>query len=242
MNEVIVIASSIWRRYMRMGVVYFLLASTLVIIAAMNLYGTLTMNEERMLMVDISMLMTTVAGLLATLTVSFDVPRELRNGVASTLLVKPLGRTQYLAGKLLGTGGVAVMVAAGVSAGFFVIHHLCFTGLPLAIVQSHALILASMIPMAALAVLFASFLPEVPAALAAAAASWFAFSTGMLGKIPFVYGGLLPDLNLFNIRAEAAYGLEVGWTYVLLALVWGIVFAIGANALAAAIFAYRDVK
>ena len=242
MHEIMAIASSVWRRYLRLGVVYFLVVSALIIIAAMNLYGTLMMGEERALMVDMSMFMTTLAGFLAALTVAFDMPREIRDGVASTLLVKPLGRSQYLAGKLVGTAAVAVMVAAVVSVGFFIIHKLCFGNLPVEVVQSHALILASMIPVTAVALLFASFLGETMAALLTLLVVWLGFSTGVAGKVPLLYGGILPDLNFFNVRAEAAYGLVVGWPYVLAALAWGVAYAIAVQALAAVIFEFRDVK
>ena len=71
---------------------------------------------------------------------------------------------------------------------------------------------------------------------------WLGFSTGIAGKVPLLYGGILPDLNFFNVRAEAAYGLVVGWPYVLQALAWGVVYAIAVQALAAVIFEFRDVK
>ncbi|MFA5204311.1 MAG: hypothetical protein WC708_07890 [Lentisphaeria bacterium] len=242
MHEIMAIASSVWRRYLRLGVVYFLVISALIIIAAMNLYGTLTMGEERALMVDMSMFMTTLAGFLAALTVAFDMPREIREGVASTLLVKPLGRTQYLAGKLIGTAAVAIMVAAVVSVGFFVILKLCHGTVPLEVVQSHALILASMIPVTAVALLFASFLGEAVAALLTLLVVWLGFSAGLVAKLPLFYGGVLPDLNLFNVRAEAAYGFAIGWGYVATALAWSVVYAIAIQALAAMIFECRDVK
>jgi hypothetical protein len=59
--------------------------------------------------------------------------------------------------------------------------------------------------------------------------------------VKFLYGGLLPDLNLYNLRAEAVYG-GITSGYILVALVWGIVFSVFATALASLIFSYKDLK
>lgn len=242
MSEILAIANSIWRRVMRMPVVYFLVGCCLVIIAAMNMYGTLTMNEHRALMVDMSMLLSAIAGFLAALTVAFDVPREIRTGAAASLLTKPLGRTHYLIGKLLGTCAVAVVITSILSAGACFVYKMCFDEMPVALVQGHALSVVSVIPMVAFALLFSTFLSETVAAILTLAAIWLGFSLSKLSGIPLVYGGVLPDMNLFNLRAETSYGLLIGWSYVFLATVWGLLYSIALTALASIIFSRRDIK
>lgn len=242
MAEILAIANSIWRRIMRMPVVYFLVGCCLVIIAAMNMYSTLSMNEHRPLMADMSMLLTAIAGFLASLSVAFDVPREIRTGAAATLLTKPLGRTQYLVGKLLGTCAVAVVITALLSCGSFIIYKMCFNELPLALVQGHVLGVVSVIPMVAFALFFSTFLTETVAAILTLIVIWLGFSVHKLSGVPLLYGGILPDMNLFNLRAEASYGLVAGWTYVVMATLWGVVYSIGLTALAAIIFNRRDIK
>lgn len=242
MSEILAIASSIWRRVMRMPVVYFLVGCCLVIVAAMNMYSTLTMGEHRGLMVDMSMLLATIAGFLAALTVTFDVPRDIRTGAAATLLTKPLGRTHYLIGKLLGTAAIAAMISALVSAGACFVYKMCFDEIPIALVQGYALGVVAVIPMAAVALLFSTFLTETVAAVLTLATVWLSFSFSKLSAIPLVYGGILPDLNLFNLRAETSYGLAIGWTYVIMAAAWGILYSIALTALASIIFSRRDLK
>jgi hypothetical protein len=75
-------------------------------------------------------------------------------------------------------------------------------------------------------------------------AIWFAHSTPALDKIKILYGGILPDLNLFNLKAEAAYNVagSISWVYLALALAWGIIYSVFATSLASLVFGYRDLK
>ena len=57
-------------------------------------------------MIDVSLALNAVAAALVVISITFEIPRELRQGVASTLLTKSLGRTQYLAGKLIGIASI----------------------------------------------------------------------------------------------------------------------------------------
>ena len=108
----------------------------------------------------------------------------------------------------------------------------------------HLLVMASVIPMSAIAILFAVVLPESIAAIVTVIVIWFAHSTPALAKIKILYGGIIPDLNLFNMKAEAAYNIfgGISWMYLILALVWGIVYSIFATSLASLIFGFKDLK
>ena len=108
--------------------------------------------------------------------------------------------------------------------------------------QSHLLVILALIPMSALGVLFAVILPEVIAPIITVVVVWFAFSTKCLANIWGVYGGLLPDLDLFNFKANAVYQVNIPWMYVLLVAVWGICYAAFALSLASIVFERKDIK
>ncbi len=241
MSEILAIAKSVWLRILRMPVTYFLLFCGLAIIAAMNLYGTLTMDRHAHLMTSISMLIAALAGFLAALTVAFDVPRELKDGVASNLLSKPLGRSQYLIGKLLGTGGVAAVVTGIISLGFLAVYRISFGEMTAGMIQAHVLTVISVFPITAMALLFATFLNGIMAPVLTAVVTWLGYSATGLANIPVLYGGILPDLNLFNMRAEAAHGMAIGWEYVGLALAFGIAYCVVVTAAATLVFQTRDI-
>jgi ABC-type transport system involved in multi-copper enzyme maturation permease subunit len=244
MNEIFAIAGGTWRRVLRMRVVYFLVICVFILIGSAVNYDVLSMNQHKSLMIDISLVLNTIAAVLVVISITFEIPKELREGVASTLLAKPLGRTQYLIGKLVGTIVTGVVVTLMITIGFFLIFNLAFEqDLAMSAFQAHLLITASIIPMGAIAVLFSVFLPEMITPIITAVVIWFSFSTGHLVKdIPIIYGGILPDLNLYNFKAYAVYGDRIGWSYFLLAVCWGIIYSVFAISLASLIFSNKDIK
>lgn len=243
MNEITAIAGSTMRRVLRMRVVYFLIICVLILIGSAVNYDILSMGEERALMIDVSLVLNTVAAVLVAISITFEIPKELREGVASTLLSKPLGRTHYLLGKLLGTIGTGLVVTSIIGVGFLLIYSISFdVQVAKSIVQGQLLVILSVIPMAGLAVFFSIIIPDMLAALVTAAVIWLCHSTAALKKVLIVYGGIIPDLDLFNLKAQAVYSTEIHWDYILLTLVWGIVFTIFVTTLASLIFSHKDLK
>ena len=108
--------------------------------------------------------------------------------------------------------------------------------------QAQILIMGSVIPMCAIALLISVIIPENLAHLFSALAIWFSFSVTKLSKLQYVYGGILPDLNLYNIRAEASYGFPVAWGYIGMVILWGLVFSVFSTTIASMVFGYKDLK
>ncbi len=243
-NEILTIAGGTWRRVLRMRVIYFLILCVLVLIGSAYRYDVLSLGLHRDLMIDVSLLLNSVTAILIAISICFEISRELREGVVSTLLAKPLGRSNYLIGKLVGISIAGIVITGLITIGFSLVFGVAFDPVSQAMIMGHLLIMASVVPMAGLAVLFAVMLPESIAALVTAIAIWFAHSTTALANVKLVYGGILPDLNLFNLKAEAVYNVVggVGWAYLLLALLWGIVYSVFATTLASLIFSYKDLK
>ena len=86
MNEIMAIAGGTWRKILRMRVVYFLIICVWILIGAALNYDVLSMNQEKDLMVDVSLVLNTIAAVLVVISITFEIPQELREGVASTLL------------------------------------------------------------------------------------------------------------------------------------------------------------
>ena len=242
MGEIMAIASGTWRRILRMKVVYFLIVCVWILIGSALNYDVLSLNHHKPLMIDISLVLNTIAAVLVAIT--FEIPKELREGVASTLLTKPLGRTQYLVGKMVGTLVTGAVICAVIAGGFFVIFNLSFNErVVMTMIQTHLLVILSLIPMSAIGVLFSVFLPEMVAPIITLIAIWFSYSTKYLfHKIPVLYGGIIPNLDLFNFKSHAVYQIPVPWSYVGMVVAWGIAFSVFAMALASLIFSYKDIK
>ena len=108
--------------------------------------------------------------------------------------------------------------------------------------QEQLLQILSIIPMAAIGVFFATLFPEVVAPVLTIIAIWFSYSVGVLQKVPLLYGGILPNLDLFNFRAQAVYHADIPWSYVGLVTLWGIAFTIFALMLTSLFFKVKDIK
>lgn len=243
MNEIITIASGTWKNVLRMKVVYFLIFCALVLVGSAYNYDVLSMGLQKELMIDVSLVLNSIAAMLVVISLTFEIPRELREGVASTLLSKPLGRFQYLFGKMIGCVVTGAVICALIAAGSFVIFHVAFGDrITVSMFQTQLLVILAMVPMSAIGVLFATVLPEVLAPILTVVAVWFAFSTRILAGFWGLYGGILPDLDLFNFRANAVYQIQIPWMYVLLVTLWGICYAAFALSLASIVFERKDIK
>lgn len=242
MNELFAIAGSTWRNVLRLKVVYFLVFCVWVLVACALNYDVLSLGLEKELLIDASLMLNTVTAVLIVLSMTFEIPRELKEGVASTMLTKPLGRTNYLVGKMLGNIVVGFVLCALVAAGSFLIFRVSYSEtIGQAMLQSQIMVILSVIPMSALAVLFAVLLPEVVAPVVTVLVIWFSYSVGIL-NIPVICDGILPDLELFNFKASAVYQTVIPWSYVVLVALWGICYAIFIAALASLVFSRKDIK
>ncbi len=242
MNEVMAIAGSTWRAVLRMKVVYFLILCVWLLIASTWNYDVISLNRERTLMVDASLLLNQIAAVLAVISITFEIPRELKDGVASTLLTKSLGRTQYIFGKMIGVCVTGFVICILIALGAFGIYHFAFNEeITLSFVIAQLLLILSIVPMAAVAVLFSVILPEMLAPVVTLIAIWLSFSTYNI-SIPVLNGGVLMNLDLFNFKSHAVYEIAVPWSYVGLATLWGIAYAVFALMLASIIFRFRDIR
>ncbi|MCK4982883.1 MAG: hypothetical protein KAS17_08165, partial [Victivallaceae bacterium] len=183
MNEIAAIAGGTWNRILRMRVVYVLIACVLALIGSAYRYDVLSLGQHKALMVDVSLLLNTIAAILVAISITFEISREFREGVATTLLSKSLGRTQYLIGKLIGISIAGIVITGLIAVGFGLIFSSAFDKIGQEMIVGHLLIMASVIPMSALAILFAVLLPESVAAIVTAIVIWFAHSTTALTNI-----------------------------------------------------------
>ena len=126
MNEIAAVAGGTWSRILRMKVVYVLILCVLALIGSAYRYDVLSLGQHKALMVDVSLLLNTVAAVLIALSITFEISKEFREGVATTLLSKSLGRTQYLIGKLIGISIAGIVITGLIAIGFGLIFSSAF--------------------------------------------------------------------------------------------------------------------
>lgn len=243
MKDILTIAENSWKNILKMKVVYFLILCVWILVGSMYRYDEISLDRHRELMLDMSLLLNQIAAILCVLTLTFDIPRELREGIAASFLTKSLGRTRYLLGKFIGAGVVASAVCSLIAAGAYFIYINCFPGYPLLMlyIKIQLLILLSAVPMASICVFCALILPEMAAPVIALLGIWFSYQTGKL-HIPVVSGGILPNLDFFNLREHVIYHAVIPWSYLIGAAVWGLAFALFLMMISGIIFQYKDIK
>ncbi len=235
MDEIFAIASSLWKRLLGVKVVYFLTACAITLIAITNLYDVLMIGENRALMVDTGMMLVTTAAMLTVISLAFDIPKELQSGIASVLLAKPLGRTHYLIGKLMGISWVGIFITGLISIGFLVIYSVSHGSPSQELIKALVLICLSVIPMASIVLFFSSFLNEAVAATISTVAIWMGYSLFALK------GFTLYDLSVFNMGSEAFYGYEISTFFVVKAAFSALLTAVSFLCLTSFIFNKRDL-
>ena len=243
MNEIIAIGQGTWRKVLGMRVIYFLVFCGLFLTANMANYDILSIGGEKALVIDMSLTVNTIALILIALSMAFEIPKELNQGAAATLLTKPLGRTQYLLGKLLG-GTVVGVVFTGLTliGAIILLNVLLGEEVTTNILNSHLLMISSIIPMCAICILCGIALPESIAPFVATAIIFVAFITQGLSGLPVLYGGIIPDFDLFNIKAHASFETVVyPWSYVGLTALWGIIYSAFIMTIASMTFSNKDV-
>ena len=147
MNEIFAIAGSTWRNVLRLKVVYFLVFCVWVLVACALNYDVLSLGLEKELLIDASLMLNTITAVLIVLSLTFEIPKELKDGVASSMLSKPLGRTHYLIGKMLGNMVIGFVLCALVAAGSFLIFRVSFNDtVGQTMLQSQVLVILSVIP------------------------------------------------------------------------------------------------
>ena len=242
MKEVWTIAGNACKNILKLKVVYFLVACVLILVGSMYRYNEISLNRHRELLLDMSLLLNQVAAILTVLSLTFDIPRELREGIAATFLTKSLGRMKYLWGKVMGIYAVVCVVCTLIAVGSYIIYVSCFPEPIFQIyVKIQILILLSAIPMTAICTFCAVTFPEMAAPIIALMAIWFSSLTHRL-KIPVLNGGILPDLDLFNMKEHVIYQADLPWNYVFGAALYGIAFAVFLMMLSGIIFRLRDIK
>ena len=242
MNEIMAISNSLWKRILGEKVVYFLVFCAIALIAITNLYDVLMVGEHKALMVDSAFFLIVTSAILTVISLAFDIPKELNSGVASVLLAKPLGRSRYLIGKLVGISIAGLIVTGLISIGFLIVYSMVFEKPSASLMTAVFLACLSVIPMGSIVVLFASFMQEAAAAIISFIVIWFSFSTShVLGGVKVLYGGIFADLGFYNMGAEGFYNLPIGFSYILFAILSAALTAITMVTIANIIFNSRDL-
>jgi ABC-type transport system involved in multi-copper enzyme maturation permease subunit len=111
MKVIFAIAHSTWKEFVRDKVFFIVLLVALFILGFSYFLSTLTIIENRKIMLDFGFAAASFAGLATSVFLGVvSMAREIENRTIYTILTKPVSRASYVFGKFLGSGSVLFAV------------------------------------------------------------------------------------------------------------------------------------
>lgn len=217
--KILVIANQTVRSYIRDRVLHSVLLFSVLFVLFAFFLSTLTVVESRKILLDFGFsaisIMGVVLGLFMGVTV---VGREIEKRTIYTVLSKPVGRTEYLVGKFLGSAIITLLVHALNALTLVVILYELGEGLPAGFFTTNYLMALESLLVMALALFFSLSLSSLFLAGSLTVAFFLvgrssqslhiiSQKTGGLAKILLrILYDFFPSLDRFNIRELVAYG------------------------------------
>lgn len=249
------IAVNTFRENRRDRVLYVLVLFAVLMIAAGVIVGELSPFEQSKILLDLGQSVMALAGALIAIFLGIGlVSKEIEKRTIYVVVSKPVSRTQFLLGKVLGL--VMTLTAAHAIMGAILALVTWGYGAPpgLPLLQSAVLIWVQLVLLIALAVTFASFSSTMLSAM-------FTIGTWVIGQVVgdlatlaarsestatkvvlgIVYWAM-PNLSLFDVKARATYGIpipiaEMGWS-----MAYGACYVTALLCIASLVFTRRDFR
>lgn len=256
MTNVFTLAWVTVREALRQKLAVNLLVFAIALVSASFMISTLTFGEQYRVIVNIGLTAMEVFGtLIAVFLGAGLVAGDVQRRTVYPIVAKPVSRRQYVTGRYAGlvtttTLNLGIMAAFFVGVLAFYLRGLGFLGeTPLLAALGGIAVQLAMI--AALAVLFSTFTTATLSAIftlslvvAGHLASdlvryWSKEGLGWMGKALYV---LVPNLEALNFKEAMVYkdALPPGPTA--MAFGYGVLYAVGVVAVAAAVFSRRDLR
>ncbi len=229
------IASNTVREAIRNKLLYVLLLFAVGLILAGVLLSSLSYVESERILQDVGLASVRLFGVAIAIFVGVNlIHKEVDRRTVYTILSKPLSRVEFLLGKYVGLV-LTIWLQAAIMIAAFVLVSLA-TGAPLTVAHAATflLIAVELALVVAVATLFSAFTTPMLASFFSAGV-WFVGhltralrDIGANSDLPSIKNAtaalhrVLPDLESFNLTVEAAHGLPVTASDVVLPLVYGV--------------------
>jgi Cu-processing system permease protein len=251
--RILAVAQNTFRESVRDKVLYVLLFFAAVAILGSKALGWVSMGQDIKIMKDVSLAAVLIFGVLIAIFVGTNlVYKEIDKRTLYTILARPMRRYEFILGKYLGLAFLLALVTVVMTA-VAAIYILALGGsVTASFFLAAALIYAELLLITAFAVLLSSLTSPILGALIVFSIFLFGHATTILVDLPQQIEGasryllraiyyVVPNLNNFNIRAEAANAVDISLTYVLWALAYGAAYTALLLILAAWAFERKDV-
>ncbi len=238
MQLLMVVAGNTFRETIRDKILYNLVLFAVLLIGASVLLGTLTIGEQARIINDLGLAAINLVAVIIAVFVGIGlVTKEIERRTVYTILARPITRVQFVLGKYMGLG-LIVVVNVTIMFGMF-LGTIWLTGnaIHVSLFQAVELILVETLLVMAIALFFSTFSSSTLSAIITlglfvighltsdlkgiAAKSQSQFTEAALTALYYV----CPNLEMLNIKGQAASGLLVEAGYQATATAYGLLYA-----------------
>ncbi|MFQ5992788.1 MAG: ABC transporter permease [Nitrospiraceae bacterium] len=253
MGCVSVIALNTFRESLRDKILYNLLFFALLLIGASVVLADLTIMEHRKIVTDMGLAAINLIGVIIAIFVGIGlVSKEIERRTVYTIMARPISRTQFILGKYLGLA-FTLLVNVGVMLIVY-LATLWIYGAPFhaSLLQAVQLIFIELLLVTAIALLFSTFSSATLSAILTLALYVIGHLTADLKGIAEKSDNetvkaimtslyyICPNLEVLNIKGQAALGVPLASSYQLLVSAYGLAYTAMLLTMACLIFQRRD--
>jgi len=255
MNRIAVIALNTFHETLRDKILYNLVFFGLLLIVSSILLGSLTMGEQAKIIQDLGLASIHLFGMLIAIFVGIGlVSKEIEKRTIYSIIAKPIPRYLFPLGKYFGLAFTLFVNVAIMTAGFYLVLLASGAGLNPALLKAIGLVFVELLVITAVAVMFSTFTTPMLSATFTLAVFVIGHLTADLRVLgarlqnaltTWVLDGLyyvLPNLEYFNVKGQAVYGLPIEPAYLVSAAAYGAAYIAIILMLSCAIFQHRDFK
>ncbi len=253
--KTLAIALNTFREARRDRVQWILLLYAAVVLGGAYVLSPLAMGEGDRVTRDLGLAALSLVGVVLIVLIGAGlVQKEVERRTVLTVLAKPLHRHEFLLGKYLGMMAMVALVFVEMTALLVAVIWLRERAVNPAVISAALFTLGELAIMTAVVVAFSAFVsPALSGVFTLAlfvfghfAADLLRFAdnapSGILAWTARAFYVLLPHLALFNLRAEAAYGVMPDPGRALAAAAYAVLYAGSLLAAASVIFARREFR
>jgi ABC-type transport system involved in multi-copper enzyme maturation permease subunit len=255
MSAIVAVARGTFREAVRDRVLFLVVGFAVIALGLSRALAPIALGEGERITIDLGLSTLGLLGIAIVVLVGTSlVHKEIERRTIHVVLSRPLSRPAYLVGKWAGlslTMAVAVAAMGAILVGVgALLRGPTIVG---PIVQAVLLVALANTVLAALATLFSSLstpVLSVAYTLGIYAAGWWTNDLRTFaGQMPAALGDLvraasyvLPNLELFNLRAQVAHGEGAGTLQLALAVGYAAAYVTAVLALAVVAFERRELK
>jgi ABC-type transport system involved in multi-copper enzyme maturation permease subunit len=248
-----VIALNAFRESLRDKILYNLVFFAGLLIGLSVLLADLTITEHHKIIADMGLAAINLIGVIISVFVGISlVNKEIERRTIYTIMARPISRMLFILGKYAGLA-LTLLVNVSIMLGVFLLTLWLYrVPISLSLFQAVQLIFVELLVVTAIALFFSTFTSSTLSAILTLGCYIIGHLTADLKgvaanseneaatAIVTVLYYLCPNLEMFNVKGQAAVGIPVAPEYLMLASLYGLVYAAMMTTGACVIFHRRD--